>query len=54
MPTPKKLIESALPVKEISAESMRDKSICNGRGCEEYERGSGDVGVGGKGGVRNK
>ncbi|MBK8920119.1 MAG: DUF1156 domain-containing protein [Saprospirales bacterium] len=30
MPTPKKLIESALPVKEISAESVRDKSIRHG------------------------
>lgn len=30
MPTPKKLIESAIPVKEISAESVRDKSIRHG------------------------
>jgi len=30
MPTPKKLIEVALPIKEISAESVRDKSIRHG------------------------
>jgi putative DNA methylase len=30
MPAPKKLIESALPVKEISSESVRDKSIRHG------------------------
>ncbi|MFZ4400749.1 MAG: DUF1156 domain-containing protein [Bacteroidales bacterium] len=30
MPTPKKLIEVAMPVKEISAESVRDKSIRHG------------------------
>lgn len=30
MPTPKKLIEVAIPVKEISAESVRDKSIRHG------------------------
>lgn len=30
MPNPKKLIEVAMPVKEISAESMRDKSIRHG------------------------
>lgn len=27
MTTPKKLIEVAMPIKEISAESVRDKSI---------------------------
>lgn len=27
MPQPKKLIEVAMPVKEVSAESVRDKSI---------------------------
>ena len=30
MPQPKKLIEVAMPIKEISAESVRDKSIRNG------------------------
>jgi putative DNA methylase len=30
MPTAKKLIEVALPIKEISAESVRDKSIRHG------------------------
>lgn len=30
MPTPKKLIEVALPIKEVSAESVRDKSIRHG------------------------
>lgn len=30
MPNPKKLIEAALPIKEISAESVRDKSIRHG------------------------
>src|SRR5437868_2416019 len=30
MPQPKKLIEVAMPIKEISAESVRDKSIRHG------------------------